>query len=108
MSSHNRDVIRRSRCCLKRLAKERVQEAFAYGERDVREVLYDLTFEVPVKVKMICDHYDNAIAARDAVPLEIGAASGDKIIIASVINTQERIRRLVQLGVDPERFILLN
>ena len=108
MSYYNWDVIRRSRCCLNQLAKENVQEVFAYGESDVREVLYDLTFEIPVKVKMIRDRYDKENAARGAVALEAGAASRDKIIVASVVNVQERIRRLRELGVGHERLILLD
>jgi hypothetical protein len=108
MWRYNWDVIRLSRGCLERLTEEHVQEVFVYGESDVREVLCDLTFAVPMKVKMLRDHYENENSVSGAVPLEVGAASSDKIIVASVVNVQERIRRLVELGVDHKRLILLD
>src|SRR5262245_23421175 len=53
MSAYNIYAIRRCRECLKRLVKEDVQEVSIYGERDIAEVLYDLTFEIPVRIKTI-------------------------------------------------------
>ena len=103
MSRYNRDVIRRSRLCLVRLANEEVREVWVYGEKDIKEVLYDWTFEIPIKVKMICDYSDNR---EDG--LEVCAASRDKIIIASLVNIEERSRRIRELGVKDDRIIFLN
>jgi hypothetical protein len=109
MSRYNRDVLRRSRICLNQLVSEQVEEVFVYGERDVREALYNWTFEIPVKVKIIREYWENKEdISSESVPLEVGAARRDKIIVASLVNIEERTRRLRELGVESDRIVLLN
>lgn len=109
MWEYDREVIRCARRCFKRLAREDVQEVLVFGDRGVREVFYDLTFEIPIKVKMIRDYWEkHEDMLKDSVTLEVGAASRDKIIIASLVNIEERVRRIRELGVENNRIILLD
>jgi hypothetical protein len=109
MSYYNWDVIRRSRRCLKQLAAGNVHEVLVYGERDVKEVLYHLTLEIPVRVKALGEDCETCKdLKRNELPIEVNIESREKIIVASLINVDERVRRLRELGVDNERIVLLN
>jgi hypothetical protein len=105
MSRYNREVIQRSRRCLERLAADNVQEVFIYGERDVTEVLYNLTLEIPVKINKIPEHFGSK--GHWILSVEMGATDRKKVIIASLVNIEERTRRLRDMGVNDERIVLL-
>jgi hypothetical protein len=106
---YNWDVIRRSRRCLKRLAAENVEEVFVYGESDVTEVLCNLTIEIPVKVMRLGDYHKTlGDLAPQELPIEASVARRTKVIIASLVNVEERTRRLRELGVDEKRIVLLS
>ena len=105
MSRYNREVIQRSRRCLERLAADNVQEVFIYGERDVTEVLYSLTLEIPVKINKIPEHFGPQ--GQWILSVEMGATDRKKVIIASLVNIEERTRRLRDMGVNDERIVLL-
>jgi hypothetical protein len=108
MSQYNWEVIHRSRRCLKQLAGDNVHEVFVYGERDVTEVLYGLTFEIPVKIKTIWKRYEpHGDLVGDPVPEEISATTREKVLVASLVNIEESVRRLRELGVDDARIVLL-
>jgi hypothetical protein len=108
MARYNWEVIRRSKRCLRNLAADNVQEVFVYGESDVKEVLYDLTFEIPMKIKTIGEDYKfHRNFGRAELPIEMYAASREKVIVASLVNIDERIKRLRAWGVKDERLVLL-
>jgi hypothetical protein len=108
MSEYDLDIIRRCRRCVKNLTAENVPAVFVYGEKDVMEILFDLSFKTPMKMRILHEHYEtDKKFGWEAISLETGASSTEKIIVASLVNTQERTRRLRELGVDNERIILL-
>jgi len=108
MSRYNWEIIRRSRRCLEQLAAENVKEVFVYGEPDVTEVLCKLTFEIPVKVTTLGEYYKALTdLAPYEVPIEMGTVGREKIIIGSLVNIEERTRRLRKMGVDDKRIVLL-
>lgn len=108
MSEYNRDVIKRCRHCVERLAAENLSAVLVYGEKDIVEFLRDLSLQNSVRMKLLHDRYEPEKLGREMVPVETGISGGEKIIVASLVNTQERIRRLIQLGVDNDRIILLD
>jgi hypothetical protein len=105
MSYYNWEVIQRSRRCVKQLAADNVHEVLVYGEKDVTEVLYDLTFEIPVKMKAISNYETSRYLMCEKLPSEI--TGQEKVIVASLVNIEERIRRLRGSGVTDERIVLL-
>jgi hypothetical protein len=108
MSQYNLEVIRRSRRCLKRLAAERVPELSIYGETDVVEVLYDLTFEIPVRIKAVYKNSPIVTSWRlRFIPLGAAANGNEKVIVASLVNCEEIVDRLRNAGVEDKRIILL-
>jgi hypothetical protein len=109
MLAYNWGVIRRCRCCVKKLSAENVPAVLVYGEKDIIEVLSALSFEAPVKMRILreCYEFDKKLGG-DLVPVEVSAGSPDKIIVASVVNVEGRTRRLRELGVDAERIVLLD
>lgn len=109
VSLYNWEVIQRSRLCLKQLAAENVQEVFVYGERDVTEVLSILTFEFPVNLNLLGEHYkiSSDLAAHE-LPIESSANRPEKVVIASLVNSEERALRLREIGVDEKRIIFLS
>ncbi|HEV8725744.1 MAG TPA: hypothetical protein VGW77_34445 [Candidatus Binatia bacterium] len=109
VSLYNWEVIQRSRLCLKQLAAENVQEVFVYGERDVTEVLYSLTFEFPVKLNTLGEHYKiYSDLASHELPIETSASRPEKVVIASLVNIEERAMRLREIGVDERRIVFLS
>lgn len=108
MSRYNVDAIRRSRHCLRNLASQNINEVSVYGMKDLAEVLYDLTFEIPITINAIYTDYDQErFLGFDPVPVgEIGKSSG-KVIIASLVTVEEKIERLLSLGVTSDRIVLL-
>jgi hypothetical protein len=108
VSVYNWEVVQRSRVCLKHLVAENVQEVFVYGERDVKEVLYNLTFEIPVRLNMLGEHYKSAgdLASHEH-RIESSITRPEKVIIASLVNIEERAFRLREMGVDDRRIVLL-
>lgn len=109
MLKYDRKVIECARRCLTRLAAEDVQEALVFGDKGVTEILYDLAFEIPVKLKTVYEHYEaDEDLMQNMVPIEMCGGSRQKVIVASLVNIEERVRRLRELGVDNERMIFLN
>jgi hypothetical protein len=108
MARYNCEVIRRSRRCLKRLAVENVEEILVYGEQDVTEVLYNLTIEIPVRVRTLGEYYKTSTdLAPYELPIEASVARRTKVIIASLVNIEERSKLLRSMGVDDKRIVLL-
>jgi len=109
ISDYNLDVIKHCRRCMKSLLAESVPAVLVYGEKDIIAVLHDLSFEAPVKIRILRECYeDDKQFGWETVPVEMSASRSEKIIVASLINTEERIRRLRELGVDNERIVLLS
>ena len=104
MVAYNREVVRCSRRCLVQLLEQRIREAYVYGEKDVRAILCDLSFEIPVHLKVIVDSYEANPQAHAAPP----AAGNEKIIVASLVNVHERVRYLRERGVDDQQIVLLS
>jgi hypothetical protein len=108
MSLYNLEVVRRSRRGLRRLEAEKVQELSIYGETDVVEVLYDLTFEIPVKIRVVYKNYPTTTSWRlRLMPLGTAATGDEKVIVASLVNCEEIVNRLRNAGVEDKRIILL-
>jgi hypothetical protein len=109
MSASNMDAIKRSRNCLEKLAAQQVQEVSLYGAGDIAQVLYDLTFEIPVKINSIYDDFNNKrIATFKVVPVAESAKSHEKVIIASFAAVDDKLERLRKLGIDNDRIVVLN
>jgi hypothetical protein len=109
MSAFNIDAIRRSRNCLERLAAQQVRDVALYGAGDIAQLLYDLTFEIPVKINIIYDDFDNKrISGFRVVPVAESAKSHEKVIIASFAAVDDKLERLRKLGIDRDRIVLLN
>jgi len=98
----------RSSECLNALAAQGDHEVSFYGTDGIAEILYDLTFEIPVTVKNI---YDDSIGKKfhafKVLPVEACRTAKEKLIITSLVGIDERIRRLKTLGVSLDRIVVL-
>jgi hypothetical protein len=98
----------RSRECLNALAAQGDHEVSFYGTDGIAEILYDLTFEIPVTVKNI---YDDSMGKRfhafKVLPVEACRTAKEKLIITSLAGIDEKVRRLKTLGVSPDRIVVL-
>jgi hypothetical protein len=98
----------RSRQCLKTLAAQGVREVSIYGTGDLAEILYAVTFEVPVKIKRIYDDLDGeTFHSFKVLPIESCDPNREKLIITSLIGIDDKVRRLKTLGVFPDRIVVL-
>jgi hypothetical protein len=109
MSEYNLDVIKRCRACLRSLTAANFSAVLVYGEKDIVDFLRVLSFQSSVELRLLREVYEpERKVGLKAVPVEMAIPGSEKIIVASLVNTQERIRRLIQLGVDKDRIILLD
>jgi len=106
MVVYNLEVIRCSKRCFGALAASGTGEVSLFGERPVIEVLLNLSLEHPVKIARIykqCGDERN----RGGVPLRVGRASNEKIIIGSVVDIARKRELLLKAGIAEERLIQL-
>lgn len=108
MCRHNQRAIQRSKLCLESLAARGVREVSVYGARDMTEILYDLTFEIPIKIRAVYDGGGRkSFLGIDVLPLEESTRSQEKVIIASLVAVESKVERLQNLGIDRKRIVLL-
>lgn len=98
----------RSQECLSALAAQGEREVSFYGTEGIAEILYDLTFEMPVAVKNV---YDDSIRKRfhgfKVLPIEASRTAKEKLIITSLVGVDEKVRRLKTIGISPDRIVVL-
>jgi hypothetical protein len=101
-------VIRCSKRCLQSLAAYGETEISLYGSGDIAEVVYSLTFEESIKIKNV---YDDCRASKfhglAILPIEECNSSEEKLMITSLVEIENQVRRLKSLGVPPERILVL-
>jgi len=108
MFVYNIETIRSCRLCLKNLTAEKVPAVFIYGEKPIIEVFRDLSFQNPMVMTILQEQGEvTRFWGWESAPVETGVSRGEKIIIASIINAEERTKRLQELNVSRDRIILL-
>lgn len=101
-------IIHCSRRCLRSLAAEEEKEISLYGSGDVAEIVYSLTFEGSVRIKNVYDDCDgNKFHGLAVLPIEHCNSSGEKLIITSLVEIEDKVKRLKALGVSPDRIVVL-
>jgi hypothetical protein len=101
-------VVQRSKECLKALVAEGEREVSFYGTGDAAEILYNLSFDVPVKIKNVYDDVDSHnFHGFKTLPIERCDSGGEKLIVTSLMGIEDRVKRLKALGVSPDRIIVL-
>jgi hypothetical protein len=107
-SQHNLYVIRQSRQVFDELARQGINKVSVYGTGHIAEILCGLTSEVPVKIQSVYDDFGNkTFLGFNVLPIEAGAKNEEKIIIAAVVGVEDKIARLMKLGVERERIAIL-
>jgi hypothetical protein len=108
MAKYDFHAIRRVRNCRQELAGEKVREVSLYGTGDIAEVLYDLTFELPLKIKAVYgDSTKDRFFGYERYPTQASAGGEEKLIIASLVAFDDKVQRLQELGVPPPRIVLI-
>lgn len=101
-------VVRQSRKVIAELSARGARRFSVYGVGGVAEIIYDLTFGSPVKIGAI---YDDGAEGRflgfNVLPTETCAHGGDIVVIASFFSIEDKVARLVGLGVARERIVTL-
>jgi hypothetical protein len=101
-------VIDRSRTCLNSVLAQGHREVSFYGTDDLAEILYDLSFELPVKIKSV---YDDCEGERfhkfKVLPIEGCASNQEPIIVTGSAQIENKIKRLRTLGVSTDRVIVM-
>jgi hypothetical protein len=101
-------AIQCSRRCLESLLVDGKEEVSLYGTGDLAEIVYALTFDIPVKLKNVYDDLDGGyFHGFKILPIEKCASGEENLILAALAGTEEKITRLKNLGISPERIIAL-
>jgi hypothetical protein len=98
----------RSRDCLNSLLTQGYYEVSVYGTDDIAEILYDSTFDSPVKIKNI---YDDTEGKRfhvlEVLSIERYGSTQEPLIITGSSELEKKVKRLKILGVPSERLIVV-
>jgi hypothetical protein len=101
-------LIDRSRACLNSVLAQGHREVSIYGTDDLAEILYDLTFEVPIKIKSV---YGDCEGERfhkfKVLPVERYGSSEEPIIVTGSAQIENKMKRLRTLGVSADRLIIM-
>jgi hypothetical protein len=101
-------MIHRSRDCLRSLLTQGHSEVSIYGTDDVAEILYDLTFDIPLKVKNVYgDTRGKMFHAFRVLPIDGYRPDDEPLIITGSAEVMAKIDRVRNLGVPPERMIIV-
>ena len=101
-------MIHRSRDCLSSILTQGHSEVSIYGTDDVAEILYDLTFDIPVRLKNIYgDANGRKFHTFRVLPIETYRPNGEPLIITGSAEIEERVNRVRNLGVPSERLIVV-
>jgi len=105
---YNKHLIRLCWQCIERLCEVGIREVVVFGSGDIARILYILSQPVALKIEAFSD--DNKrktfLGFRLISPEKLNG-SKEKIIIASIVNVKERIKRLKEVGIDEERIVTL-
>ena len=101
-------MIHRSRDCLNAALIEGHQEVSFYGTDDSAEILYDLSFELPVKIKSVYDDCEGETFHKFKVlAIERYGSSEEPIIVTGSAQIENKMKRLRTLGVSADRLIIM-
>jgi len=101
-------MIHRSKDCLSTALAEGHSQVSLYGTDDLAEILYDLTFELPVKIKSVYSEGDDKRFHGVAVlPIEKCYLDNDPIIVTNSTRMEDKLKRLKLVGVSPDRVIVM-
>lgn len=108
MGQYNNYVLRQCKRCLNELVSQNVRQFAVYGATDALEILYKLTLDTPLRINAI---YDNnrrePLFNINVMHVEAIREYNGKIVVASLVGVEEKVERLIKLGVDRERIMLL-
>ena len=107
-NKYNAYAEERCRNCLKELASNDIREIALYGTNDVAGILCHLTCQSLVRIKAI---YNNSRGKKffglDVMPAEEIKYYHGKIVVADLIEIEDKVNTLGKLGVPTERIITL-
>ena len=108
MGEYNRFAVEQCRLTLSCLADQEITKVSVYGVNEIAEILYDLSYELPVKVTVIYDECPRKKPwAPPVLPLKAFQNNQEIMIIAAVIGVEEKVERLSQLGVNVKNLVLM-
>lgn len=101
-------MIQQSRDCLNSMLSQGHPEVSIYGTDEAAEILYDLTFDIPIKLKNVYgDAQSKRFHAFRVLPIETYRANEEPLIIIGSAEIEERVDRIKRLGVSSERLIVV-
>lgn len=108
MGAYNRFAVEECRQTLSCLAKQGITKVSVYGVNEIAEILYDLSFELPVEVSVI---YDECPSRKPwgppVLPLNAFQPRVEIMIVAAVIGVEEKVAHLSRLGINVEDLVLM-
>lgn len=109
-SKHNKYVLENCERCLKDLALSDAKEIAIYGSKEIVRVLYKLSLNSQVKIIAVYD--DNNQVGRkffdlNIMPFEEIRTYSGKIVIAEPDGVEDRIEKLLNMGIERSRLITL-
>lgn len=108
MSQYNSYVFERCKNCLKELTSQNVKEIALYGTGDVAEILYKLTFDSSIKIEAVFDGFEGKkFFSFNVMPLESIINYHGKVIIAALVGVEDKVEKLIKVGVEDEKIIVL-
>jgi hypothetical protein len=108
IQQHNRYIAQQSQLILEDLTEHGTTQISLYGTGDIAELLYGLTADMPLKIQSVYDDFgDKVFLGFDVQPVSACVKNTGKIIIAAMVGIDDKIERLMKLGVERDRIVTL-
>jgi len=105
---HNLYIAQQLRLILEDLTEHGTTQISLYGTGDIAEIVCRLTANVPLKIQFVYDDFgDKVFLGFDVQPVTECVKNTGKIIIAAMVGIDEKIERLMKLGVERDRIVTL-
>ncbi len=108
MGEYNRFAVEQCRQTLAGLAEQGITKVSVYGANEIAEILYDLSFELPIKITSIYDECPRMkLWGPPVLPLSVYQNGQEMMIVGAVIGVEEKVAHLSQLGINLEDLVLM-
>ena len=108
IQQHNRYIAQQSQLILEDLTEHGTTQISLYGTGDIAELLYGLTADMPLKIQSVYDDFgDKVFLGFEVQPVTESVKNTGKILIAAMVGIDEKVERLMKLGVERDRIVIL-
>jgi hypothetical protein len=108
IQQHNRYIAQQSQLILEDLTEHGTTQISLYGTGDIAELLHGLTADMPLKIQSVYDDFgDKVFLGFEVQRVTESVKNTGTILIAAMVGIDEKVERLMKLGVERDKIVTL-